>query len=627
MSLIRSIVGLLFKRKSAGDVPVTSDFPAIAAASVMAYCARGWCQAPACAIRRWICDLPHTRRDSPLVLNRTSYEFHQQLESPFAFFRRQWKAIAFFGGGFALILTAVVLLVDPAFFYPRLQTDPLNYYLKAKLLVDTGSTDAAYAVNLRPFAYVSMPGVLRAPFIAAFADFDDQLRAIQLANIVMLGIVALMSAYIFSWALPVARHWMAIAFAFVFTVLSPVWMANLILPLADAPYTAFTLATVLVAIELFCSPRPLVQRPLLITTLALLFIVSFLLRFTAPVLVALLAPLALARWRHDTLSTRTKVLVALLVGVLVTLLVILNLDAIQGRYLREPLFFVKRGEKLGMLINLFGAGFPTQVIPTFQLGFVHPPIIDYTRTSFLLDARGAAWAGVGLVIGGIIIAGMWFSRRRFLPEILYLVAALPVIGLMMPSTTRYLMSYQPLFWIFFYVGAATLARRYAPWIIKLVHSKLAVAGFLFAVATVVIGLRAWKVAGSASERDLAVPVKRVPEYVAEVSDTFRSLRRFLDTLPRDRSLIVASRGAEGRWKAISDLDYYRPDSALSRTVASKEVYLLIECGTQDGCDRWDPWKQRTQARLARFGRYEYDSVFAVRSGRARAEVLRMRTMD
>lgn len=560
-------------------------------------------------------------------LHRTSHEFHQTLEAPFAFFRREWKAVAIFGGAFVVVLVAAVLLVDPAFFYPRLQTDPLNYYLKAKLLVETGSTDAAWAVNLRPFAYVSMPGILRAPFIAAFSDFDDQLRAMQIANIVILGAVALMSAYIFSWALPVARHWMAIAFALVFTVLSPVWMANLILPLADAPYAAFTLATVLVAVELFCSPRRLLQRPILIAVLALLFTVSFLLRFTAPVLVAFLVPLAMARWRHDTIPTRTKVLAAVVAGVLVTLLIMFNLDAIQGRYLREPLFFLKKGEKLGMLINLFGAGFPTQIIPTFQLGFVHPPIIDYTKTSFLLDARDAAWAGVGLLVGGVIIAGMWFSRRRFLPEILYVVAALPVIGLMMPSTTRYLMSYQPLFWIFFYIGAATLAGRYAPWMIKLVRSRVAVAGLLVAVATLVVGLRAWKVAGSASERYFAVTVERVPKYVTDVSDTFRSLRKFLDTLPRDRALIIAAHGTEGRWKAISNLDYYHPDSALSHAVDSKEVYLLIECGTQDACHVWDKWKQRTEDELAEFGKYEFDSVFGVQSGRARAEVLRMRTMD
>lgn len=568
-----------------------------------------------------------SRRDGQLDLNRTSYEFHQNLESPFVFFRRQWKAIAFFGGGFASALLAVVLLVDPAFFYPRLQTDPLNYYLKAKLLVETGSADAAWAVNLRPFAYVSMPGILRAPFIAAFADFDDQLRAMQIANIGILGAVALMSAYIFSWVLPVARHWMAIAFAFVFTVLSPVWMANLILPLADAPYAAFTLATVIVSVELFCSPRRLIARPLLIAVLALLFTVSFLLRFTAPVLLAYIAPLAIARWRHDTLSTRTKLLATLVAALLVMLLVVFNLDAIQGRYFREPLFFLKRGEKLGMLINLFGAGFPTQILPTFQLGFVHPPIIDYTRTSFLLDARDAAWAAVGLLIGGVIIAGMWFSRRRFLPEILYLVAALPVIGLMMPSTTRYLMSYQPLFWIFFYTGAATLATRYAPWIIRVVHSRIAVAGALVAAATLVVGLRAWKVAGSASERYFAVTVERVPKYVTDVSDTFSSLRKFLDTLPRDRSLIVGANGTEGRWKAISNLDYYHPDSALSQAVDSKEVYLVIECGTQDACHVWDKWKTRTQDRLAEFGAYEFNSVFAVQSGRARAEVLRMRTSD
>jgi len=520
-------------------------------------------------------------------------------------------------------MLAAVLYVDPAFFYPRLSSDPLNYWLKARALVETGTTEAYWAVNLPPFAYVSMPGILRTPLLLAFSDFDTQLRGMQIANIPLVASVALMSAYIFSWVLPVARHWMAIAFAFAFTLLSPIWVANVFLPLADAPYAAFTLATLIVSVRLFCSDRPLASRPLMVAFLVILFAVSFLLRFTAPVLVLFMAPLALARWKGRTVSVRARWAGALVAVMVVVPLIILNLETIRGRYFREPFAFLEKGDKTGMLINLFGAGFPTQIIPTFQLGFVHPPIVDTFSTSFSSAVPDMAWAAFGLLIALVIIAGMWFARRTLLPEILYFLGALPVLALMMPSTTRYLMAYQPLFWMFFYAGAATLAYRHAPWFARLVHSRVAVIGILAAAVSLAVGLRAWKVAGSASERYFAVTVQRVPAYVTEVSGVFRPLRGFLETLPRDRALLIGARGTVGRWKVIADVDYYAADSALPRVVAEKDVYLLIECGTQEACHAWDIWKERTIDRLQQFGDFDFEPVFEKRSGRSRAEVLRL----
>lgn len=524
-------------------------------------------------------------------------------------------------------MLAAVFYVDPAFFYPRLSTDPLNYWLKARALIESGTTEASWAVNLPPFSYVAMPGILRAPFLLAFSDFDDQLRGMQVANIAILASVALMSSYIFSWVLPVARHWMAIAFAFAFTLLSPIWVANVFLPLADAPYAGFTLATLIVSVRLFCSDRPLASRPWLIALLAILFTVSFLLRFTAPVLVLFMAPLALGRWKERTVSNRARWASGFVALMVVVPLIILNLDTIRGRYFREPFAFLEKGDKTGMLVNLFGAGFPTQIIPTFQLGFVHPPIFDTFSTSFSNAVPDMAWAAFGILISVVIVAGMWFARRPFLAEILYFLGALPVLALMMPSTTRYLMAYQPLFWIFFYLGAATLAYRRAPWLVRLVHSPVAVIGFLVAAVGLAVGLRAWKVAGSASERYFAVTVQRVPAYVTEVSGVFRSLRGFLETLPKDRALLIGGRGTVGRWKAISDVDYYAADSALSRVVSENDVYLLIECGTQEACHAWEIWKERTIDGLLTFGEFDFEPAFESRSGRSRAEVLLLKARD
>jgi len=557
-------------------------------------------------------------------LTKSSYDFHCGLESPLVFWRREWKAIAFFGGGFCLLMVAAVLWVDPAFFYPRLSTDPLYYYLKAKSLVETGSTAARLAVNSKPFAYAAMPGVLRAPILILFSEFDTQWRAMQLLNIPIAASVALMSAYILSWTQPQRRHWMTIAFAFAFTALSPVWMANIFLPLADAPYAAFTLFGVLVAIHIMCSPRSIRRMPGWVALFAVIFVISFFLRFTAPVLFVYAAVLAKGRWQGRTFSPGTKR--ALIFGPVAAtaILVALNSQAIFGRYLIEPISFILSGDKIGMLLNLFGLATPDQILPDFHLGFSVPPIIDIFYGEFAHTRSDAIWTIAGMCISSIVVYGIWRSRRRYLPEILYLLAPLTVLTLMMPSTSRYLMSYQPFFWAFFYEGSADLASRFTPAAAINRRSRAIAAVAAVVIIAVAGGLRWYRVAGTGAARSYAVSMAQAPAYVTEVSRTFRSLRDFLETLPRDKTLLVGSYGLTGRWKAIADRSYYMPDSALVSVAGQKEVYLVVECGTLEYCQSFPEWKNRMQEKLCNFGEFTYDSVFAVRSKWARAEVFRVK---
>jgi hypothetical protein len=536
--------------------------------------------------------------------------------------RREWKAVAWFGGAFALIMLSAIVAIDPAFFYPRLQTDPLNYYLKAQSLTETGSTTARWAVNLPPFPYVSLPGLLRVPFIAAFREFDDQLRAIQIFNIPIVGSVAVMSAYILSWTQPVRRHWMTVAFAFGFTLLSPIWIANVFLPLADAPYSAFTLAVLLVAVRITCSARTSARQIWWIAIFALLLTTAFLLRFTAPVLLVYAGTLGLGKWRIADMSRRAKVTVIASTAVFLVALASFNLQAILGRYFFEPLYFLVKGDKPGMVLNLFGAAVPSQIIPDFQLGFRHPPIQAIFHTTFASSPQDVVWTAVGLAISAIVVAGAWVARTKYLPEILYVVAPLPVLALMLPSTTRYLTSYQAFMWIFFYYGVVALTARYK-WLTRAARSRVAVVTAVVVLLSVVVGLRWGKLAGTASERNLAVTVTHAPRYVREVSATFRGLRGFLESLPRHNTLLIGWSGNVGRWKVISDRDYYYPDSALASAVRTKNVYLLAECGTLEACQSWDIWKEQRKNDVLRFGNFRFDTVYAAGSGLAKVEVFRM----
>ena len=521
-------------------------------------------------------------------------------------------------------MIGVVLWLDPAFFYPRLQTDPLLYFLKAKSLVETGSTSARLAVNVGPFPYAAMPGVLRAPMLYLFHDFDAQWRAIQLLNIPVVAAVALMSAYIFSWTQPQSRHWMTIAFAFGFTLLSPVWIANVFSPLVDAPYAAFTLLALLISIHILCRPGPVGRMRVWIAVFAVAFTIAFFLRFTAPVLFVLAATLARGRWKGTKISRALRRWLITGPVVVTLVLVALNYQALFGRYVTEPLSFIRYGDKLGMLLNLFALAVADQIVPDFHLGFSHPPVVDTFYGEFAHTPLDAAWTVVGLSISALVIYGMWRSRNKFLPEILYLLAPLTVLALMMPSTSRYLMSYQPLFWIFFYEGAASLASRLVP----VISIKGRARAFAVGAAVLIVGaagaLRWSRIAGTGAERSYAVTLAEAPAYIGGVSGTFRSLREFLETLPRDRTLLVGTYGLAGRWTAIADRAYYMPDSALHAVAAQKEVYLIVECGTLEYCQSFPEWKNRMQETLCSFGEFTYESVFAARSKWARAEVFRVK---
>lgn len=562
-------------------------------------------------------------RDPLPDLTQSSYDFHCGLESPLSFIRREWKAVTLFGGGFCLLMLLAVFWVDPAFFYPRLSTDPLYYYLKAKSLVETGNTAAQLAVNSPPFPYAAMPGVLRAPILFLFSEFDTQWRAMQLMNIPIVACVALMSAYILSWTQPTSRHWMTIAFAFVFTTLSPVWMANVFIPLADAPYAAFTLVALLVSIHIMCSPRPLNRMRAWVAVYGIFFVISFFLRFTAPVLLVFAATLARGRLRGHTISRSAKRWL-ILAPILVTgVLVALNSQAIFGRYLREPIIFIIAGDKAGMFFNLLGLATPDQIVPDFHLGFSVPPVTDILYGEFAHTRSDAIWTAVGIAISAIAIRGIWVSRAQFLPEILYLLAPLVVLALMLPSTSRYLMSYQPFFWVFFYEGSADVVRRYIPSLTSSSRARVVAACAVLVVTGLVGGLRWYRIAGTGAARNYAVTMAQAPQYVTEVSRTFRALRGYIETLPKGKTLLVGGYGETGRWKAIADLSYYVPDSALVAVAAQKEVYLIVECGTLEYCQSFPEWKNRMQERLCNFGEFTYDSVFAVQSNSARAEVFRV----
>lgn len=521
----------------------------------------------------------------------------------------------------ALMLT-ILLSLDPAFFYPRIETDQLLYLLKAKALVETGSTKAFNLVNAPPFAYAAMPGVLRAPFMVMFDDFDNQLRGMQMMNVAIVAVTAIMSAYILSWTLPRELHKAAIAFSFAFVVLSPDWLTNTFVPLADAPYAMLTLACLILAVSVMTSGRPVRSHAFAIAAFAACITIAFMVRFTAPVLFVAVALLARGRWMNAQLSQRARRLVIGIPVFAFLLLVVLNAQAIFGKYITEPFHYIFFADKTGMGLNLLGAAIPSQVVPVFNLGFQLTPPSDQLRPAFGTTPRDAVWTALGLMISGITALGLVRASRRFLPEIAYFLVVLPLLGVMIPSTARYLMSYQPVIWICFASGIALLVepvrRRISARQVKILVAAAAVLG-----VAGLAGLRTARTARTAGGAAAASPLKRPVQYAAEVASTFRGLREFVDALPADRALLVSVDAEAGRWDVIADRRSYRPDSAMNAILQEKDLYAILSCGTPAGCEGFDRWHDMRATRLKAFGEFEYEKVFERRTGSARATVHRI----
>jgi hypothetical protein len=562
----------------------------------------------------------------PNVLTRTSYEFHAPLEPFSAFIRREWKAAAFFGGFFVVAALAVIFSVDPAFFYPRLQTDPLRYLMKARAFIETGSTTVRAAVNIPPFLYAAMPGVMRAPLLIAFRDFDDQWRAIQATNVLFAALVALMSAYIFSWCQPVRRHWMAIAFAFAFSAIAPWWVANILYPLADAPYAACTLGALILARNILTSRKPLSSQLWPLVSCAILFVLAFLIRFSAPVILVFAATLAHGRWSRDNLSPRMKLAVIGIPVAAVILLVYFNREAIFGRYLNDPMWFIRKADDKLLVLNIFASAIPSQIVPAFNLAYSRPPVIGPMNMAFATTTRDLIWAMVGVGISAVVIFGAWRARQKFLPELLYVLAPLPLLAPIVPSVARYLASYQPFYWIFFSVGASAILSPLASRIRSPRRAAILAAAAL-GIAVVALGvMRLRKVVGTANPSQ-AVSMFRAPEYVAGVAGPFRGLRQFIETLPPDRTLLIGAGATTGRWSVISGRQYYVPDVNLSGVVRSKDVYLLAECGTLEICRDFDSWVARLKDGLLTRGQFTFDPVFERRTTQAQVAVFKMRVTE
>lgn len=557
----------------------------------------------------------------------SSYEFHRGIESPRAFIAREWRTLAICSGLFVGVLTVAIFAIDPAFFYPRILNDPMFYFLKARAFIQTGSLRVRLGVNEPPINYVAMPGLLRLPLLVLFRDFDDQLRAIQISNLIVVSVTAIMYAYFLSWILPVRMRWVTIPFAFGFFALNPFWIANVFNMLAEAPYAALTAGVVILLVRILCTEEPLRRKKGRIVAATLMFTIAFLVKFTAPLLLLYGGVLAAGRARSGGMARRTRRMGVGAAMVMVLALVYLNREVIAHKYVVEPRFFLVNADKPAMMMNLIASGIPSQIIPDFTLAYARQPVKLLLQPEFGTTPRDKIITAIGIALTTLMFMGIWRLRRRFGPEIVYFLPGLPIVAAIIPGTVRYLIPYEPFIWIFFVGGVAWLWRP----AMALFRSRRAAVWSMIAASIVAAGLAGYvrftRTVGTGSTMKMAVSFTKTRTYVDSVARTFRAERAFLERLPRDRTLLISDRQSSGRWTVISNLQYYVVDSKLPGILSQKDVYVLAECGTVDDCQDFEVWDYRVKRKILDMPQIALDPVFATgnRYARVRAYKLRLRT--
>lgn len=539
-----------------------------------------------------------------------------------AFAHRERATVTAASIAFAALMLYMIFSVDPAYYYPRLITDQLLYLLKGLWFVHHGTTDARAAVNVEPFVYAAGPGLLRTTWLALFADFDDQIRAIQVSNAVIAGLLATLFAYVVSEVLPQSLHKAAIAFSFLTQILNPVWMTNMLSPLADLPFAAASTATIVLVRDLIAgSDRERNSRTKKILC-ALFFAAAFLCRFTA--LAILAYGLVLHRKRNPTNAGRKLITPRVMIAAaVVTVLLIANTHTIVSGYLGQPLVFLSRSPPSGILLNLLGVSIPGAIVPGVEFLYRLPPVQNPFHPQFAANGFDTIVLLLGLCCTAVVGIGMWSARKSRTAQLAYVLVPLPVLAITIPSATRYMLTYQPFIWSFFFIGLAAVRSRLAPSSRITRRAVLGVSCLAILACVSMLYVRSGRLTGTRVTAS-SFSLGETRRHAGEVATTYRSLRNFLERLPRSRTLVVNARHGTGQWTAIAGVRHFQLDSSATSAAAQNDIYLIVDCATPSTCSTFESTTAAEQRRFMRFGHFDFEKVFDTSTRWSAARVYRVR---
>ena len=535
------------------------------------------------------------RRVTRLLVS--AYEWHED-HGPLDGLRpADWQALLVAAAIVTTFYVAALLAIDSDYFL-SFGGDPLKYFLKAARFAATGRTDARLALNLAPFRYVSLPGVLLAPVLWASSDFAVQLRLVQLINAVGFATCFVLGSSIAAARVAPARRTVVVAALAACTLVNRIWFWEVSLPNATIPFMLGSFGATLAAWAAMRA-RGHGVRAVWWCLFAVGALMSFAIKFTAASLLGyaalLLAGRALAGRRLDRFGVALLLLSAMGMGAMAWN----GWDTIQ--------YYASAGQERLAATSpedwglYFGAvALPNTVLPEYRALFAVNPLPQATRFVWMTSTWDVALVAAGLVVSSVILLGAWRLRRAMLPEGLLVASVLPFIAPVATSTPRYLLPYAPWVWIFALAGARPAVNRLEAWLGWKARGTLVAlsAGVLLAVGW--IALRHSKSVRSTPMGAFA----GLRANLRDVTDTYRAARMTLEALPRDRSELLLA-GQNYGWGPVLGLSSYAPDDRLRLRIQHKEMYLMVVCEPRAGCKSLESAVHRECVALDRYGPFTY----------------------
>lgn len=473
---------------------------------------------------------------------------------------------------------SIIYLIDVGFIYSKLNSDPFNYFVMAKSLAETGSTDVSVVEGDRPIIYTQIPAYVRFPLFLLFKDLDTRLRAIQVFNIILLTIVANIYWIYLRKTIPVSWYKDLTFLPFIYLCFNP-WFVNVYLPLSDL-ILALLFLSIIVIIKTI-DPGKISLRRLFIVMMVLgIFMWSaFLLKFTSASLIAFMIIYFLQN-NNNYQETRKSIIVKMSLTfisiVIIAFALLTNFNLIK--------YYVKAGVGIyGLslhraghvfiesMANLLFSAVPAQIIPNYMSFYDSVSKISMGLELTQITLNNSLFLIIGLAISVITGAGIWRLRRLMGAEIGCLLVMLPVVMITTNSTARYLSVIQPFFWIFFLQGITVIKP-----LIKEKSRKLFI--IMIGLFLFIIMSTQYRHIRKISNYTLSGirPVMMV-SFMEEISTTYQATKKFIDSLPKERTRFVFISNCGAKWYAISNIKYITHKNIAQKLKEGYDIYVVVDC--------------------------------------------------
>lgn len=529
--------------------------------------------------------------------------------------RKKIAVPGWIAAAFVLISFLEISQVSPGVVFAKLQSDAAVYLVQAKHLWTNGTAwNFPLGEGLPPIVYSPIPAVLRASLFGLTDNAAVLVRLIQLQNVAVLLLLALVSRHYLRLRLaPELQGWSYTPFAYIPITYNP-WVLNTLLPLGDHLYALMTMGAMVALLRSEqtapVAPTSVSQRLL---GIALTAIATFQ-KFTGISLLAFTARL----WFKRTHAWRWIAAAAVVEG-----FVLVAGRTLFGVYVHTGVTHYFSGRSsLSILIdsvtNLVVAAIPNQILPNFSYLVSRDFTASHAVTADSLTTHNMPWIVIGAALTSIVLHGAYRERLRLQPEILLLLVCVPVYAAATNSTSRYLCSVQPVFWTLFLSGARPL------W-----HTLQARRRLLMPVGGVVALIYSALVMANISRSFTAAPHAEpaiLPGFMRSLGESFQSAQHQLLLMSRqDPDATFVLLDDEIRWYALADVRYISPAVAHEHLCRGMSVFTVFACDARN-CPRLDRgYKAATQQSLG--PDIAFETVYREATRAANITVSRLRLRD